>query len=119
MRICSYCKKTLIGQQVTKDHIVPKRKQSAKVRRSLASQGIMLTRPSCIWCNMRRVLAGDCVGVLFCAFAVAEERGSFSNHPSYRRRVGKVLGKWNLRTDGFSNKDRSKKDDVLATSQSD
>ncbi len=98
--ICPYCGKPINEQDKSRDHILTRKMGSGRLRGGSDVSnpdhvdGSLNIRICHRWCNTLKEHAGDCLGALACAKAVAEEGGLFKT--DLNRRTKGVLLKWKL-----------------------
>lgn len=94
---CPYCVVILTRGNTSRDHILPKHKLTCEQKEQLNQLRIRNVRACCISCNQMKEMAGDCVGALICARAVAHD--IFKRHPTpkhFTRLVRRILTQWRL-----------------------
>lgn len=87
--ICPYCGHHIANP--SREHILP-RARGGRFDSPIASN----KRIVCSSCNHARAMAGECVGALACAFAVAATMTWHKWSNSRHRRVRRVLAAWQL-----------------------
>lgn len=96
---CAYCRKVIGGRDVTRDHILPRRRLTELSLADYDFLGVIAARSCCRSCNQQKEMAGDCVGALFCARSVVDDqfrRNYLQPQQRYTKQLRRLLREWRL-----------------------